>query len=139
MTARKPIVYRTEHRIGFSDLDPYNHVSTGHYATYYVDHRMEGLRAALGWDLETLAKLPFMMWVRRLEIEFLRPLAGDQAITISSFVREFRGPDALIECAMVSSTGAEVSRSLFTVAHVDRETKRATDWPAELAALFFQA
>lgn len=135
---KTPIVFRSTHRIQFSDLDPYNHMSTGKYATYYVDHRMEGLRDYIGWDLKTLATLPFMVWVRRMEIDFLRPARGDQEITITSFVNEFRGPDALIECTMVDSAGTNVSRSLMTVAHVDKKTNRATDWPPDLMALFFE-
>jgi acyl-CoA thioester hydrolase len=135
--ASVPVVYRTTHRIQFSDLDPYNHVGTGKYATYYVDHRMEGLREHLGWDLKTLATLPFMVWVRRMEVDFLRPARGDQEITITSFVREFRGPDALIECAMADSAGTRISRCLMTVAYVDKATNRATDWPPALSAQFF--
>jgi acyl-CoA thioester hydrolase len=73
-----------------------------------------------------------------MEIDYLRPARGDQEITITSFVREFRGPDALIECTMVDSEGKYVSRCLMTVAHVDKETNRATDWPPELMALFFE-
>ena len=133
-----PIVYKTTHRVKFSELDPYNHVSTGNYATYFTDHRMEGLRDNLGWDLETLGKLPFMTWVRRLEIDFLRPARGDQELTITSFVRELRGPDALIECSMFDAADEQVSRCLMTVAHVDKQTNRATDWPAELKTLFFE-
>ena len=135
---KAPIVYRSTHRVKFSELDPYNHVNTGMYATYYVDHRMEGLRDHAGWDLKTLATLPFMVWVRKMEIEFIRPARGDQEITMTSFVREFHGPDALIECAMVDSAGKNVSRCLMTVAHVDKETNRATDWPPDLMALFFE-
>src|SRR6476469_7651450 len=100
---KAPIVYKSTHRIRFSELDPYGHVNTGNYATYYVDHRIEGLRDNAGWDLTALGALPFMVWVRRIEIDFLRPARGDQEITITSFVREFRGPDALIECTMVDS------------------------------------
>lgn len=136
---KAPIVFKTTHRIKFSELDPYNHVGTGRYATYYVDHRMEGLRDRFGWDLKALATLPFMVWVRRIEIDFLRPARGDQEIVIASFVREFRGPDALIECNMVDANGVEVSRCLMTVAHVDRQTNRATDWPPDLMALFFES
>lgn len=121
-----------------SELDPYDHVSTGKYATYYVDHRMEGLRDYAGWDLKTLATMPFMVWVRRMEIDLLRPARGDQEITITSYLREFRGPDAIIECAMVDAAGADVSRCLMTVAHVDKQTRRATDWPPELMAVFFE-
>jgi acyl-CoA thioester hydrolase len=133
-----PIVYKTTHRIKFSELDPYDHVSTGNYATYFTDHRMEGLRDNVGWDLKTLGTLPFMTWVRRLEIDFVRPARGDQELSISSFVREFRGPDALIECSMIDAAGKPVSRCMMTVAHVDKQTNRATDWPRELQALFFE-
>lgn len=136
--AKAPVVYRSTHRIQFSELDPYNHVSTGKYATYYVDHRMEGLRDNVGWNLNILATLPFMVWVRRMEIDFLRPARGDQEITITSFVREFRGPDALIECTMLDSAGTNVSRCLMTVAYVDKKTNRATDWPPDISALFFE-
>jgi acyl-CoA thioester hydrolase len=136
--ANAPIVYRTTHRIKFSELDPYNHVGTGRYATYYVDHRMEGLREHLGWDLKTLGTLPFMTWVRRLEIDFIRPARGDQEITITSFVRAFSGPEAQIECTMVDADGKTLSRCLMTVAHVDKQTNRATDWPPDVAARFFE-
>jgi acyl-CoA thioester hydrolase len=136
--SKAPIVFRTTHRVKFSELDPYNHVSTGRYATYYADHRMEGLRDKIGWDLKTLGTLPFMVWVRRMEIDFIRPVWGDQEITITSFVREFRGPDALIECTMIDAAGKNLSRCLMTVAHVDRETNRATDWPPDLQALFLE-
>jgi acyl-CoA thioester hydrolase len=136
--SRTPIVYTTTHRIKFSELDPYAHVNTGTYATYYADHRMEGLRDHVGWDLTTLEMLPFMVWVRRMEIDFLRPARGDQEISIRSFVREFRGPDALIECAMVDSAGTNLSRCLMTVAYVDKATNRASDWPPHLMALFFE-
>jgi len=133
-----PIVFRTTHRIRFSELDPYDHVSTGNYATYYVDHRMQGLRDRIGWDLATLETLPFMVWVRRMEIDYLRPVRGDQEITITSFVGEFNGSDAVIECAMVDSRGTTVSRCLMTVAYVDKQTHRAAAWPPDVAALFFE-
>ena len=41
---KTPIVYKSTHRVKFSELDPYNHAGTGMYATYYADHRMLGLR-----------------------------------------------------------------------------------------------
>lgn len=135
---RTPIVYKSTHRIKFSDLDPYNHVRTAVYSAYYVDHRMDCLREYIGWDLKTLAKLPFMLWVRRIEVDFLRSVVGDQEISIASFVREFRGPDANIECNMVDDAGKNVSRCLMIVACIDKNTNRAMDWPVEMTALFFE-
>ena len=136
--SKTPLVFKSRHRVKFSDLDPYDHVSTGKYATYFTDHRMEGLRDYIGWDLKTLGTLPFMVWVRRMEIDFIRPARGDQELTITSYVREFRGSDAVIECAMTDSAGRNVSSCVMTVAHVDKVTNRATDWPPNLMALFFE-
>jgi acyl-CoA thioester hydrolase len=133
-----PVVYQTMHQMKFSNLDPYNHVRAEVYSACYLDHRMDGLRRYLGWDAQTLAKLPFMLWVRRMEIDFLRSVVGDQMITITSFVREFCGPDATIECSMADETGKQVSRCLMVVACINRDTKRAMDWPADTMALFFE-
>ena len=133
-----PVVYATTHSINFSELDPYNHLRTAVYSGHYVDHRMSGLREHVGWDLKTLAKLPFMTWVRRMEVDFLKPAVGDQEITITSFVREFHGPDAYIECSMVDEAGKEISHCLMIVACVDKATNKGMDWPAETMALFFE-
>ena len=135
---KTPVVYKSTHRIKFSELDPYNHLRTAVYSGYYVDHRMNGLREHAGWDLKTLAKLPFMAWVKRMEVDFIQPAIGDQEITITSFVREFRGPDAYIECSMVDEAGKNVSRCIMVVACVDKRTNRGTDWPADAMALFFE-
>ncbi len=135
---RKPLVFTTTHRVQFSDLDPYNHVGTGRFATYFVDHRMQGLSQRIGWDAATLSALPYAVWARRLEIDFVRPVLADQEITITSFVREFRGADAFIECTMADETGKTLSRALMIVACVDKATNRGTEWPPEAKALFYE-
>lgn len=136
--ATTPVVYKSTHRIKFSDLDPYNHLRTAVYTGYYVDHRMNGLREHAGWDLKTLAQLPFMAWVKRMEVDFVQPAVGDTEITITSFVREFRGSEAHIECTMVDDAGRTLSRCLMIVACVDKSTARSIDWPADAMALFFE-
>jgi len=73
-----------------------------------------------------------------VEIDFIRPVRGDKEMTIKSFVRELHGPDALIEFAMVDAGGKDLSRCLMTVAHVDKQSNRATDWPADLVARLFE-
>jgi acyl-CoA thioester hydrolase len=99
---------------------------------------MDGLRERIGWDLKTLAALPFMTWVRRMEIDFVRPAVGDQPTVITSFVRSFAGPDALIECTMADADGRTLSRCLMTATCVDRATQRGMDWPPDAEALFFE-
>jgi acyl-CoA thioester hydrolase len=83
---KTPVVNKSTHTVKFSELDPYTHLRTAVYSANFVDHRMDGLREYAGWDLKTMAKLPFMTWVRRMKVDFLRPAMGDQEITITSFV-----------------------------------------------------
>ena len=135
---KSPVVFRSTQRVTFSDLDPYNHVRTAAYSGYYVDHRMNGLRDKVGWDLKTLAQLPFMTWVKRMEVDFLKPAIGDQELTITSYVQEFRGPDAFIVCTITDEAGRDISRCLMVVTCVDRTTSRSMDWPADAIALFFE-
>jgi acyl-CoA thioester hydrolase len=134
-----PLIHTTAHRIRFSDLDPYKHMRTAMYPAYFVDHRMEALREQAGWDLRTLERLPFMTFVKLLEIDFVRPVVGDQEIAIASFVSEFAGSDALIDCTMTDAGGAIASRCRMVVAYVDKATQRSADWPADVSALFHQS
>jgi acyl-CoA thioester hydrolase len=138
-TASTPIVYKTTHQVRFADLDPYHHMNTEHYGGYFMEHRMCGLRENVGWDLKTLGTLPFAIWIRRMEIDFLRPVVGDQQITITSFVREFRGPDAHVECTMVDGAGKTSSRCLMIVCCVDKTTMRPMDWPPDQMVRFFES
>jgi acyl-CoA thioester hydrolase len=39
---------------------------------------------------------------------------------------------------MVDSAAKTVSRCLMTVAHIDKKTSRATDWPPALMEVFFE-
>lgn len=136
--SKAPAIYTSKHRIKFSDLDPYKHMRTAMYSAYYIDHRMSALREQVGWDLKTLETLPFMTFVKRLEIEFLRPVVGDQEISIASFVSEFSGSDANIECSMSDEREKIVSQCRMVVAYVDKGTNRSADWPDHIAELFFE-
>jgi acyl-CoA thioester hydrolase len=135
---KSPVVFTSRLRVTFSDLDPYNHVGTAVYARYFVDHRMNCLREYVGWDLKGLAQLPFMIWVKSMEIVYLKPAVGDQELTITSFVREFKGSEAFIECSMIDEAGSEISRCLMVVACVDKGTNRSMAWPEEAIALFYR-
>ena len=138
MSNLTPRIFTSKHRIKFSDLDPYGHMRTAAYPAYFVDHRMDALREQAGWDLDTIGRLPFMTFVRRLEIDFIRPVAGDHEVTITSFVREFKGPDASIECQMADGGGQILCKCRMVVAYVDKSTSRSASWPNEVMVLFFE-
>lgn len=135
--SKAPAIYRSTHRIRFSDLDPYKHMRTAMYSAYYMDHRLDAVREQAGWDIKTLEELPFMVFTRRLDIEFLRPVIGDQEISIASFVREFVDSDAHVECCMSDASGNEVSKCHFLITYVDRASRKPAPWPAHVKDHFF--
>lgn len=133
----RPIIYTTTRRVAFSELDPFNHLGTAQYAAYFVDHRMQGLSEHLGWNQKSLRELGFLTLVRRIEVDFLRSARADDEIVMTSFVREFDGPDATIDCTMTGPDGSTLANCVMVVAHVDTASGHATDWPPDHAALFF--
>ncbi|NBC64505.1 MAG: hypothetical protein GVY07_02425 [Bacteroidetes bacterium] len=135
---KTPIVFKSTHRINFSELDPYNHLGTAAYFRYFIDHRMNGLRKYIRWDLNALAELPFMVWTRKMEVKFLQPAIGDQEIIITSYVKEFKGPDAYIKCTMKDKAEQDISHCLMIVTCVSKDTNHSMDWPDETKVLFFE-
>ena len=134
---REPIRFKTTHRTKFSEIDPNAHMNTEHYVSYFLEHRMIGLRENLGWDLKTMMKLPFAVYVKRLDVSFIKPVFGDQEFVVTSFVREFVGADANIEITMTDPTGRVLSTCLMIAACIDKTTFKATDWPKETVDLFY--
>ena len=63
---------------------------------------------------------------------------GDQEITITSFVRDFHGPDANIECTMTNEAGKELAHCHMIVAYVDKATNHAADWTEAAIAPFYE-
>jgi acyl-CoA thioester hydrolase len=135
---KSPVEFETKHRVKFSELDPYQHMNSEHYPSYFLEHRMIGLRENLGWDLKTMMKLAFAVYLRRIEVDYLRPVFGDQEIIIKSHVREFVGTDAFIECSMTDINQKNLSRCLMVAACIDMKTNKPMDWPSETMALFFK-
>jgi len=86
----------------------------------------------------TLANVcPFMvLGAPEWRIDLSDPLAAIR-ITITSSLREFRGPGAPISSgAMVDARPRrDVSRCVMTVAHVDKQTRRAQPMAADLMAV----
>ena len=134
--SERPAVHRTTHRIRFSDLDPYGHMRTAAYGAYFIDHRMDAIRELAGWDIRRLAELPFLVFTKRMEVDFVRPVSGDQVVTITSVAQGFEGADALIECVMEDERAATMARCRFVFTYIDRATGRPADWPPEAVEPF---
>ena len=87
----RPSSSETEAPDQILSLDPYNHMSTAHYGTYYVDHRMEDLRDNIRWDAKALEHFCSSSgsgaWC-----DFMRPARADRDRDLLVWLPGFRGP-----------------------------------------------
>ncbi len=103
---RRPQTSRTTHRASFLMLDPFGHMNTVHYLTFFLEHRFEALRADVGLDLAAIGKLPFIFVTQRADLTFFKAVAGDEVFTISSHVREFGDVDCRVRCELQKADGS---------------------------------
>ncbi len=135
---RTPIRFDTSHRAKFSDLDPNGHVNTERYLSYFLDHRFNGIRERLGWGLKELAALPVFFVVRKVELEFRKPVFGDEPFRITSAVKNVGTASCEVQCELSKGEGIVASACRLDLVCLDRKTMAPTPWPEEVIGRFFE-
>lgn len=134
-----PIVFTTQGRATFSEVDPFGHVNTQHYLAYYLNHRFTGLREEIGLDLKTLAELPVAFFTSKVEIDFIKPLFGDDEYNITSQFDEFGVSNCLVSMTMKSAKrDTVISKCRLTMVCVDPRLGKPVSWPSDLVQKFFR-
>ena len=133
----RSIEFVTTARSKFSELDPYGHVNTQHYLAYFIDHRFIGLREQLGMDLKTIARSPVLFVTKKVHLEFLRPLYGDDEFKIRSHVSEFREKSCDVEMTMYSQNDEVISKCQLELVCFDRKANSVVAWPTDLIQKFY--
>ncbi len=134
----KPVKFVTIGRASFAEIDPYGHVNTQHYLGHFINHRFTGMREVIGWDLRSLAKLPVQFVVRKIQIEFLKPLYADHTFIIESYVREFKERTCDVVLTMTLDGGGQVASCIMELACVDKKTNSSVPWPEEIVSKFYE-
>lgn len=136
---QKPKVFLSSHRAGFLDLDLYGHVNTLRYLHFITDHRFAQMRERLGWDLATIQKLPVGFYVHRVELDFIRPLFGDESFEIRSWVSDLASQTCVVSVEMIKENAKLAAKAQMHLSNVDRATGRAIDWDPALISVFFES
>ncbi len=138
MSMASPIVFHTQHRPRFSELDPYGHMNTQHYVAYFLEHRFAGLRQQLGLGFVEIGTLPCAMVVKSLSTRFRRPVCGDQEFHIHSQVASYSEREATIDGQMLGPDGVTHATFSLILCCVDKKCGAPTPWPEGLLARFYQ-
>ena len=80
--------YRTEHRVRFHELDPYDHVNHAMYVTYFEIGRVDAL-SEVGLGLAELKTTGYQFVVTRLDVRFRKAATAGDVLRISTGVSDF--------------------------------------------------
>lgn len=127
--------YRTRRVILFGDCDPGGVVYTPRIAHFVVEAGLDFLSHALGGPAaRRLFAMGILPPARALSIEFLHPMAWDDAIDIEVSVDKIGEHSfALLVCAF-NAAGDNTFRATITQVTISPETRRPVPLPAELKA-----
>jgi acyl-CoA thioester hydrolase len=132
-----PVHFVSRHRARFHELDPFGHMNTNHYLAYFTENRFIGHRDFLHLDLKALARFPIEPHIRKVELEFIRPVLADDEFTVESYLSEVGETDCLVWATMTSATGKLLATCKFYIVCVDKKTRKAIEWPENFIRLFF--
>jgi len=122
-----PFVYPIQVR--WRDLDAFAHVNNATFATYLELARTEVWRKLFG-GRDTM-DIPF--FVKRLEIDFKRPVGLDDEVRVWLRVGEIKGASFEFEY-LVEANGSTAAEAVTKLACVDNSTGRPVRMPDDLRA-----
>jgi acyl-CoA thioester hydrolase len=83
------MVHRTELKVRFYELDPYDHVNHTAYFGYFETARVEALES-MGWGLHRLKELGVQIVVVEMTARFETPAVAGDTVTVQSEVLEVK-------------------------------------------------
>ncbi|MGO1003474.1 acyl-CoA thioesterase [Lysobacter sp. CA196] len=127
--------FRTRRVILFGDCDPGGVVYTPRVAHFVVEAGLDFLSHALGGPAaRQLFALGILPPARALSIEFLHPMAWDDAIDIEVSVEKIGEHSFTLLVNASNAEGKPSFRATITQVAVSPETKRPVPLPPELRA-----
>lgn len=127
--------FRTRRVILFGDCDPGGVVYTPRIAHFVVEAGLDFLSHALGGPAaRRLFAMGILPPARALSIEFLHPMAWDDAIDIEVSVDKIGEHSFALLVRAFNAAGDNTFRARITQVTISPETRRPVPLPAELKA-----
>lgn len=132
-----PLVHERTFRVRHYECDAYGHVNNVNYVRYMQEAAFDA-SAAAGYDMARYAALGQHWLVRETEVEYLQPLRYGEAVTVRTWVADFRRVLSRREYELRrAADGERVARGSTDWVYVDRATSRPASIPPELIQAFF--
>jgi acyl-CoA thioester hydrolase len=133
---RFDVVFETNHSPRFDDFDPYGHMSSTSYLSYFNENRMTGHIKILGINQSYLKNIGINFFLRNADIEFIKPVFYQEDITIRSWIETTNGSIANVRCEMLDKNQIIRSICQMKICCVDQASGKPKNWPEEFLSMF---
>lgn len=131
-----PLMHTRVFRVRYYECDAYGHVNNVNYLRYMQEAAFDA-SAAAGYDFARYQALGRNWWVRRTDIEYLRPARYGDSVEVRTWVLDFQRVRSrrVYEMRRLAS-GDMLARAVTDWVYVDAATGRPVRAPAEMVAAF---
>lgn len=131
-----PRTHERTFRVRHYECDAFGHVNHATYLRYMQEAAMDA-SAAVGYDLARYAELERHWLIRETNITYLRPLTYGDAVTVRTWVADFRRVRSRRAYALrYAGTGEPVAQAMTDWVYLDSATLRPVTIPDEMIAAF---
>jgi acyl-CoA thioester hydrolase len=134
-----PFIYDGLLQVRFSDLDAYGHLSATHYVDMVGTSRLLILEERFGVSMRQLYENSVAFFLKRTEVNYVKPVKGLVAIRQLSHVQKCEGSEIEVSFEIMSKN-SEVKHAsgLLTYVLVDLRTSKPIPVPEMLTRAFFE-
>ncbi len=124
----------THIRVRYSETDQMGYCYYGNYAHFFEVGRVEALRT-LGLNYKDLEDEGYMLPVVDLSVHYKRPSFYDDLLTVTTHIREVKGPRIVFDYTVLREEGETVCTGVTTLVFVSKETMRPVQPPSHFIEL----
>ena len=136
LKSREAIKFSSKHMVSFAEVDPFGHMNSQHYLSYYNAHRFEGNQKLINLSLREISKWPIIFPISEITIKYIKPLFAGDEFEIESYISSVN--DTSCEIFMeIKKNQNVISQANATYVCVDKATGTRSSWPDDTIERFF--
>lgn len=132
-----PLIHERTFQVRHHECDAYGHVNHANFLRYMQETAFDASTAA-GYDFDRYERMRRIWTIRETEITYLRPLAYGEAVTVKTWVADFRRVRSRRAYELRQAASGEIVAQAHTDwVFLDRDRMRPVTVPDALRQAFF--
>lgn len=129
--------FTTTHKVRPDDIDMFNHVHNSIYLDYVLAARYEQMENCYGMSMEKFLELGFGWVVKKVHIDYKRPLSLGNSFTVETGITEINNKGCKVSFEIVNLKTQKTSTvGWFDFVMIDLKTGRSVEVSDEMIKIY---